>query len=441
MNLEEIVMDELLSPKEIKEQLDKTEKETVKQSIKNCMFALEHDPLLKGAIKRNELTCQVDLTEEVPWKRRTTHLTDTDMNNLALYLESNYDIISDRVITKAVDIIANDNSFNPIIDYLETLEWDGVPRIANALPHFFGADKNMYTAEVMKMHMLAAIERLYNPGCKYDIMLCLVGGQGTGKSTFFNYLAIKDEWFTDGLKHLDDKKVYEVLQGHWIVEMAEMDAVASAKSIEETKAFISKQKDNYRIPYEKRSEDRKRQCVFCGTSNDMAFLPLDRTGNRRFAPVKTHPEKAEVMIYENEKESREYIKQMWAEAMVAYRTEEFVLTFSAEMEDFVKQMQKEFMPEDTKAGMIQAYLDEYEGDYICTAILYQNVLHGIGIPQKWESKEIGDILENSIVGWTKHGNHRFGGTLGTQRSWKRIHPKTDVDGFRKLEDTEECPFE
>ena len=93
----------------------------------------------------------------------------------------------------------------------------------------------------MKMHMLAAISRLYEPGKKYDIMLCLVGGQGTGKSTFFKYLAIQDEWFTDDVKRLDDKKVYEYLQGHWIVEMSEMNAVANAKSIEETKSFLSRQ--------------------------------------------------------------------------------------------------------------------------------------------------------------------------------------------------------
>ena len=104
------------------------------------------------------------------------------------------------------------------------------------------------------MHMMAAISRLYEPGTKYDIMLWLVGGQGTGKSTFFKYLAIKDEWFTDDMKRLDDKKVYEYLQGHWIVEMSEMNAVANAKSIEETKSFLSRQKDTYRIPYERRAE-------------------------------------------------------------------------------------------------------------------------------------------------------------------------------------------
>ena len=175
-------------------------------------------------------------------------------------------------------------------------------------------------------------------------MLCLVGGQGTGKSTFFRYLAIKDEWFTDDMKRIDDKKVYEYLQGHWIVEMSEMNAVANAKSIEETKSFLSRQKDIYRIPYERRAEDRYRQCVFCGTSNDLNFLPFDRTGNRRFAPVRVFPEKAETTIYENEAESRLYIIQAWAEAMEIYRSENYLLTFSPEMEDHVKLLQREFMP-------------------------------------------------------------------------------------------------
>ena len=210
------------------------------------------------------MTCQIDIKKKVPWKRRGVQMTDTDMNNLSLYLEKNYGLTSDRVIAKAIDIVANDNSFHPIIDLLESLKWDGRPRIAGMLTHFFGAENPEYSGEVMKMHMLAAISRLYEPGKKYDIMLCLVGGQGTGKSTFFKYLAIQDEWFTDDVKRLDDKKVYEYLQGHWIVEMSEMNAVANAKSIEETKSFLSRQKDTYRIPYERRAEDRYRQCVFCG---------------------------------------------------------------------------------------------------------------------------------------------------------------------------------
>ena len=230
--LERIAEDEMLTQGEIRENLDVTEKGKIRQSIQNCKYALEHDPYLRRAICRNEMTCQIDIMKKVPWKRRGVQMTDTDMNNLSLYLEKNYGLTSDRVIAKAVDIVANDNSFHPIIDLLESLTWDGTPRIRNMLTHFFGASDPEYSGEIMKMHMLAAISRLYDPGKKYDIMLCLVGGQGTGKSTFFKYLAIRDEWFTDDVKRLDDKRVYEYLQGHWIVEMSEMNAVANARSIE-----------------------------------------------------------------------------------------------------------------------------------------------------------------------------------------------------------------
>ena len=153
-NLEEIVETELLTVEDIRERLDTTEKGKIRQSIQNCKYVLEHDPCLKGAICRNEMTCQIDIMKKMPWKRRGVHMTDTDMNNLALYLEKNYGLTSDRVIAKAIDIVANENSFHPILEYLENLKWDGIPRIQHMLTHFFGAEDIQYTGEVMKMHMM-----------------------------------------------------------------------------------------------------------------------------------------------------------------------------------------------------------------------------------------------------------------------------------------------
>lgn len=82
--------------------------------------------------------------------------------------------------------------------------------------------------------------------------------------------------------------------------MGEMKATVTAKNIEQIKSFLSRQKETYKVPYEVYPEDRPRQCVFCGTSNDLNFLPLDRTGNRRFAPVMTDITKAKVHILDNE---------------------------------------------------------------------------------------------------------------------------------------------
>ena len=396
------------------EMLAHTDKGRTRQTIRNCVTVLQKDPVLKKAIKRNELSGRMDIVKEVPWERRSESLTvtDTDDSNLKMYLEDNYEITSERVIKKGVDIVSNENKYHPIRDYLESLIWDGVPRIENLLPRFLGAEKNSYTTGVMKMHMLAAISRIYEPGIKYDIMLCLVGSQGAGKSTFFKYLAIKDDWFSDNLDHLDDENIYRKLQNHWIIEMGEMKATVTAKNIEQIKSFLSRQKETYKVPYEVYPEDKPRQCVFCGTSNDLNFLPLDRTGNRRFAPVMTDVTKAKVHILDNEEESRAYIIQAWAEAMVLYQQGNVYLSFTKEIEEEAKKLQKEFMPEDTNAGIIQAFLDDYEDDYVCTKLLFDDALHRTGEMKQWESKEIANIMNNAIEGWKAHGTHRFGKEYG-----------------------------
>ena len=432
--LEKIVEDEMLSTEEIRGSLEVTEKGRIRQSIQNCKHVLDHDPCLKGAICRNEMTCQIDIKKKVPWKRRGVQMTDTDMNNLSLYLEKNYGLTSDRVIIKAVDIVANNNSFHPIIDFLEGLTWDGTPRISHMLTHFFGAEDQKYTGEIMKMHMMAAISRLYEPGTKYDIMLCLVGGQGTGKSTFFKYLAIKDEWFTDDMKRLDDKKVYEYLQGHWIVEMSEMNAVANAKSIEEIKSFLSRQKETYKVPYETHPADRKRQCVFCGTSNTLDFLPLDRTGNRRFVLVMVHPELAEIHILDDEPAARAYLIQVWAEAMEIYRSGNFKLRFSPAMNEYLKVHQRDFMPEDTKAGQIIEYLEKCSDNMVCSKQLFREALgHSFDEPKQWKIREINDIMNNSVTGWRAFSNPRyFRSPYGRQKGWERIQPNNGGGDFQEL---------
>lgn len=124
--------------------------------------------------------------------------------------------------------------------------------------------------------MLGAIRRVFYPGCRYEEILCLVGGQGIGKSTLIRFLAMADEWFSDDIRRLDDDKIFQRLVGHWIIEMSEMLATNNAKSVEESRSFFSRQKDTYRVPYESQPRDRQRQYVFAGTSNSMDFLPLDR---------------------------------------------------------------------------------------------------------------------------------------------------------------------
>ncbi len=211
--------------------LESTEKGGVRNSIRNCLTVFQNDPLLSGAIAKNLLTERTDIIKPIGYHRTGTAITDTDMNYLLLYLEETYGLTSEKKIAAAIGIVANENSYHPIRDYLNGLTWDGTERIRTCLHHFLGADSDQYTYEALRLFLLGAIHRAFHPGCKFEVMLCLVGGQGAGKSTFFRLLAVKDEWFSDDLRKLDDDNVYRKLQGHWIIEMSEMIATANAKSM------------------------------------------------------------------------------------------------------------------------------------------------------------------------------------------------------------------
>ena len=435
--------------REVKAMLESTEKGGVRNSIRNCLTVFQNDPLLSGAIAKNLLTERIDIIKPIGYHRTGTAITDTDMNYLLLYLEETYGLTSEKKIAAAIGIVANENGYHPIRDYLNDLSWDGTERIRTCLHHFLGADSDQYTYEALRLFLLGAIHRAFHPGCKFEVMLCLVGGQGAGKSTFFRLLAVKDEWFSDDLRKLDDDNVYRKLQGHWIIEMSEMIATANAKSIEEIKSFLSRQKEVYKIPYETHPEDRLRQCVFGGTSNALDFLPLDRSGNRRFLPVMVYPEQAEVHILDDEAASRAYMEQLWAEAMTIYRSGDFKLSFSTEMVRYLKEHQRDFMPEDTKAGMIQAYLDRYTGSMVCSKQLFREALnHPFDEPKQWEIREVNDIMNHCVTGWHYFSNPRMFPEYGRQKGWERETPATDTsngaekipEGFVEVTEQMELPF-
>ena len=209
------------STEDVRQMLSTDEKGRAYQSIDNCMIALQNDPVLAGAICHNDLTCKTDIIKNLGWdKPKGGGIRDVDVDQIDWYLERTYGLKNYKAIGKALNIIASQNHFHPVKECLESLEWDGVSRIADVLPKYLGADQCEYTTEVMLLLMQAAIHRIYDPGCKFEIMVCLVGGQGVGKSSFFRLLAIDDEWFSDDLSKLGDDNIYRKLQGHWICCLA-----------------------------------------------------------------------------------------------------------------------------------------------------------------------------------------------------------------------------
>lgn len=429
---------ELFPEEAIKRILDVNESGQVRQTISNCVTALEKDPVLKGKIRFNELSEMTDLIGEVNWERNWTTLDDIDRSHIMMRLEKVYGLSSEKKIDRAITIVASRNRYHPIRDVLNVLKWDGTERVRYALHHFFGVEPSEMSYEALKLFMLGAVSRIFKPGCKFELMFCLVGPtQGTGKSTFMRFLAIKDDWFTDDIKHLDDERVFQKLQGHWICELPEMLAAINARNVEDIKSFLSRQRDCYRIPYDKFAKDRPRQCVFAGTSNKKQFLPPDHSGNRRLIPVEVHEENAEVHILDDEESARAYILQMWAEIMEIYRSGAFSLTLPKHLQKELAQYQEEFTPEDYDAALIRDFMENTSASYVCSRMIYSEVLgHPINeLPPKWQSNAINEVIEK-IPGWEQVKTHKFE-LYGTQRSWKKVQV---YDGFELVTDQTEIPF-
>ena len=229
-------------------------------------------------------------------------------------------------------------------------------------------------------------------------------------------------------------------RGHWFIEMAEMLATNSAKSIELIKSFLSRTKETYKIPYETHPEDRPRQCIFLGSSNNVNFLPYDTTGNRRFAPIPICAEKAERHPLDDEKECRDYIIHCWAEAMEIYRSGDYCLTFPKELDNDVRKMQTDYMPDDSTFGVIQNYLDTFNGEYVCAIQIYEEAFKLTYDPQKRSVLQpINNVMNQGMPGWdSKAVTHKFK-EYGAQRAW---HRKKDDDngGFYPVSKDEDVPF-
>ena len=412
------------------------------------------DPLLKDGTRFNELTQRIDVVKYMGWDRgKTTGLamTDDDLYNMHLYCDKTYGITSLKLVEEALHIVAYRNAYHPIRDILNDLQWDGTPRIRFALQRYLGADDSVYTYQILKFFLLGAISRVFQPGIKFDYIMCLVGDQGAGKSSFLRLLSMKDERFSDVLSDLDSNKVYEKLQGKFIIELSEMLATNNAKSNEVIKSFLSRQKENYRTPYERYPKDRPRQCVFAGTTNKISFLPNDRTGNRRFLPIRCSEKQAEKFILDDEAESRAYIMQMWAEAMEEYRKGKVRLKLPPVIEAECRNKQRLFMQEDVDAGLILDYMETCGKDRVCSKQLFREALHNEYVqPQRWQTNEINEIVnqlirDGTLAGWQYFDSpKRFGGEYGTQRGWERVldvnEGTSTKDAFKQVTLGEEIPF-
>ena len=343
-------------PKQTEEDLTWTEnlelntKGEYVSTANNINLILRHDIYFADNFRYNEFDYKIYVFRSFPWRKilKPEPLRDVDLSGIRNYIESIYGIVGQAKIKDALILESERNSYHPIRNYLSDLEWDGKNRLDSFLIDYFGTEDTIYHREAIRVTMTAAVARVFEPGIKYDLMLVLVGAQGTGKSTFIYKFG--RGWSSDTFLTVNGKEAFEQLQGSWLIEMAELAGIRKA-DVEATKHFISKQEDKFRKAYAEIQETYKRQCVFVGTTNEDSFL-RDPTGNRRFMPVDVGARRPTQSIFTIKNAT---INQIWAEAVHAYRNGQ-KLTLSEDANIIAKVEQHAHSSVDEKSGIIEKFL-------------------------------------------------------------------------------------
>lgn len=290
-------------------------------SLQNFTLILQYEKRFAGVYAWNEFAKEVYLMRRPPWdltgdmnRWRPRTITEPDITATASWME--YCGMSPKVsdIGRVIVRVADHNKYNPVVDEIKRLKWDGTARVKNWLSYYLGADDTQANHMFGMRWLIGAIARAMQPGCKMDNMIILEGPQGLKKSSALRALSdgLTPGVFTDEMSDPNSKDAALQMQGAWIIEISELDSFKRAE-ISQIKAWLARQNDRMRRPYGKVVEEFPRSCIFAGTVNPVGnsgYLK-DPTGGRRFWPVACHNIDLEAL--------KQDARQLWAEAAELYR--------------------------------------------------------------------------------------------------------------------------
>ena len=211
---------------------------------------------------------------------------DHDLHELRRTGSADYEYNPDKTLLRdTIDAISRKQAYDPVLDKINSLVWDGVPRLTTWLSIVCHVPLDTYHAAVGKILIGGIVKRARHPGVKHDFVPVLTGPQRKGKSTLCEILATDVDWFLENLD-MDARPQDFIPQmaGKLVIELAEFDGITGKKASAHLKAFISTKNDNFTRKYNAYASDQRRRCVFIATAND--FKPLvDATGNTRYFPV------------------------------------------------------------------------------------------------------------------------------------------------------------
>ena len=284
----------------------------------NLELMLRLDPAWRGVFRFNELTLYIEMHGGplLP-KGEMRPLRDLDECGVADWFSRRHNMrMADNIFFSRIFYVARQNAYNPLKDYLNGLQWDGVSRLETLLETYFnaetidasGRDITQHIRTLSKRWAVSLAARGLTPGCQMETVLELESEeQGRRKSQALR--ALGGPFFTDSHIDIANKDSYALCSKYLIVELGELETWRRSEATAQ-KGFLSRQYDEYRPPYGRNHVKVPRSCVFVGTTNKNDYLN-DDTGNRRHWPVTVR----EIDI-EGIKRDRD---QIFAEAVVLFR--------------------------------------------------------------------------------------------------------------------------
>ena len=194
--------------------------------------------------------------------------------------------VSFDTLNAYVTLQARENEYNPVLDTLRAVEWDGRDRLPQ-LFELIGIEADNLSQVLVTKWLKQSVALLFNdPADPYgaDGVLVFNGEQGAGKTSLFRHLALRDAWFGEGMTVNDrDKDTTRRIVTTWIAELGEVESTLKS-DISALKAFVSAAVDHYRLPYGRNDVVAPRMTSLCATCNSDRYL-IDPTGNRRWWSV------------------------------------------------------------------------------------------------------------------------------------------------------------
>lgn len=373
----------------------------------NVMLIVANDAKWKGSLAFDEFSHRASWVKAPPALEGAIPPEGPLVDEHAIYCQQvfakNWDLSVGRDdMLRALEAAAKTQTHHPVRDYLGALQWDGTKRIDTWLNDYLGAQRRDENDRIGRWWLISAVARAMNPGCQADHVLILESPQGFGKTRTVRTLA--GPWYQGNLGDVRDKDGPQSLQGHWIVEIGELDAFRGANATR-IKDFLTQTVDIYRPSYGRYVQERPRQCVFCGTTNDARYLK-DATGGRRFWPVRCNEINIEALAEDRD--------QLWAEALEYFRAGERWWPQGAVERAGLTEIQEERFEGDAWEEKIATWLIGATDEVSC-----DEILEHLGLAtERWDrgaKMRVGAIMTH--LGWGKRRRRRAGVTV-----WRFVRP-------------------